>query len=90
MYGKSYSLINPEYVPFYRNFAGLPEVNSGQYLLKGSIPFGDVKMGRWISAPLNGNTGGLPFELYQNYNQLINPFNVIIKKPFSNVWIHEK
>ncbi|WP_310557036.1 hypothetical protein [Flavobacterium sp.] len=82
MYGKSYSLINPKYVPFYRNFSGLPNVNSGQYLLKGSIPFRNIKVGRWFAAPLNGNTGGLPFELYQNYNQLINPVNLIIKKPF--------
>jgi hypothetical protein len=82
MYGKSYSLINPKYVPFYRNFAGLPNVNSGQYLLKGSIPLRDIKVGRWFAAPLDGNTGGLPFELYQNYNQLINPANVILKKTF--------
>jgi hypothetical protein len=82
MYGKSYSLINPEYVPYYRNFAGLPDVNSGQYLLKGSIPLRDINVGRWFAAPFPGNTGGLPFELYQNYNQLINPVNVLIKKPF--------
>ncbi len=82
MYGKSYSLINPKYVPFYRNFAGLPEVNSGQYLLKGSIPLRDINVGRWFAAPLDGNTGGLPFELYQSFDQLINPVNVIIKKPF--------
>ena len=82
MYGKSYSLINPKYVPFYRNFAGLPNVNSGQYLLKGSIPLRDIKVGRWFAAPLDGNTGGLPFEFYQNYNQLINPVNLIIKKIF--------
>ena len=82
MYGKSYSLVNPQYVPFYRNFAGLPNVNSGQYLLKGSIPVRDIKIGRWFAKHLNGNTGGLPFELYQKYDQLINPVNVIIKKPF--------
>ena len=82
MYGKSYSLINPKYVPFYRNFAGLPNINSGQFLLKGSIPLRDVNVGRWFAAPLNGNTGGLPFELYQNYNQLINPVNIMIKKKF--------
>jgi hypothetical protein len=82
MYGKSFSLINPQYVPFYRNFAGLPNLNSGQYLLKGSIPLRDLKVGRWLAAPLDGNTGGLPFELYQNYNQLLNPVNIILKKPF--------
>lgn len=52
MYGKSYSLINPKYVPFYRNFAGLPNLNSGQYLLKGSIPLREIKVGRWFAAPL--------------------------------------
>ncbi len=82
MYGKSYSLINPQYVPFYRNFAGLPEVNTGQYLLKGYIPLKDINIGRWFAAPLNGNIGGLPFELYQNIDQLTNPSNVLIKNPF--------
>lgn len=52
MYGKSYSLINPKYIPFYRNFAGLPNANSGQYLLKGSIPLRDINVGRWFAAPL--------------------------------------
>ncbi len=82
MYGKSYSLINPKYVPFYRNFAGLPEVNSGQYLLKGSIPLRDIYVGRWFAAPVKGKTGGLPFELYQSFDQLMYPANVLIKKPF--------
>jgi hypothetical protein len=82
MYGKSYSLINPKYVPYYRNFAGLPDVNSGHYLLKGYIPFRDIKVGRWFEASLDGNTGGLPIELYQSYDQLINPVNVILKKRF--------
>jgi hypothetical protein len=82
MYGRSYSLINPQYVPFYRNFAGLPNLNTGQFLLKGTIPIREIKVGRWFAASLDGNTGGLPFELYQNYNQLRNPVNIIIKKPF--------
>jgi RHS repeat-associated protein len=82
MYGKSYSLINPKYVPNYRNFAGLPKVNSGQYLLKGHIPLRDIRIGRWFASPLNGNTGGLPFELYLNYNHLVNKRLLIINKPF--------
>ena len=82
MYGKSYSLINPEYVPFYRNFAGLPEANSGQYLLKGYVPLNEINVGRWFAAPLNGNTGGLPFELYLDFNKLSTPSNVLIKKSF--------
>jgi len=82
MYGKSYSLINPKYFPFYRNLAGLPTANSGEYLLKGMIQLRKIKIGRWFAAPLQGKTGGLPFELYQNYNQLSNPVNIILKKPF--------
>ena len=82
MYGRSYSLINPKYVPFYRNFAGLPNVNSGQYLLKGYIEAREIQIGRWFAAPLDGNTGGLPFELYQNYNQLINPVDIPLKRSF--------
>jgi RHS repeat-associated protein len=74
MFGKSYSLINPEYIPYYRNFAGLPEGNTAEFLLKGTVPLRDVNIGRWFAAPLDGNSGGLPFELYQNYNQLNNPF----------------
>lgn len=82
MYGKSYSLINPKYVPNYRNFAGLPNANTGQYLLRGNIPLKDIHIGRWFAAPLDGRTGGLPFELYQNFNQLSNPANIILKKSF--------
>jgi len=82
MYGRSYSLINPRYVPYYRNFAGLPSVNSGEYLLRGSLQFKDINVGRLFAAPLEGNTGGLPFELYQKYDQLQNPVNLIINKKF--------
>jgi RHS repeat-associated protein len=82
MYGKSYSIINPRYVPNYRKFAGLPNVNSGEYLLRGKIPLKDLRIGRWFAAPLDGNMGGLPIELYQNFNQLSNPANILIKKPF--------
>lgn len=82
MYGKSYSLINPKYVPYYRNFAGLPNANTGQYLLRGNIPLKDIRVGRWFAAPLDGRTGGLPLELYQNFNQLSNPVNIMLKKPF--------
>lgn len=82
MYGRSYSLINPKYVPNYRNFAGLQKVNSGKYLLKAHIPLRNIRVGRWFASPLNGNTGGLPFEFYLNYTQLINKRHLIINKPF--------
>ncbi|WP_437922105.1 DUF6443 domain-containing protein [Sphingobacterium sp. LRF_L2] len=82
MYGKSYSLINPLYVPNYRNFAGLPNVNSGEFLLKGYIPLKDIKIGRLFAAPLDGKIGGLPLELYQNYKQLRRPSNVILNRKF--------
>jgi len=82
MYDKSYSLFNPKYVPFYRNFAELPNVNSGEYLLKGSLRLKNVNIGRWFATPLDGNVGGLPFELYQNYNQLINPNYKTLNKTF--------
>jgi len=82
IYGKSYSVFNPNYIPRYRNFAGLPNVNSGEYLLKGNIQLKDIYLGRWFAAPWDGNSGGLPFELFQNYDQLINPRGIPIKKPF--------
>ncbi|WP_029272451.1 RHS repeat-associated core domain-containing protein [Flavobacterium sp. KJJ] len=81
-FGKSYSLINPKYIPNYRNLAGLPNVNTGEYLLKGTIQLRDINIGRWFAAPLDGNTGGLPLELYQRYDQLNNPMKPKLKKPF--------
>jgi len=80
--GKSYTLFNPKYVPFYRNFAGLPTGNTGQFLLKGYVPIRDLTIGRLFAAPMDGNTGGLPIELYQNYSQLTSPSNVILSNPF--------
>ena len=80
MYGKSYTVFNPKYVPFYRNLAGLPKVNTGEFMLKGKIPIKDLRIGRWFAAPLDGNYGGLPLEFYQNYNQLSNPFVQQLRK----------
>ncbi|HEX7906389.1 MAG TPA: hypothetical protein VF487_21090 [Chitinophagaceae bacterium] len=56
--------------------------NTGQYLLRGNIPLKNIRIGRWFAAKADGKTGGLPLELYQNYNQLSNPANIILKKPF--------
>lgn len=61
-----------------------------QYLLKGYIPLKQVKIGRLFAAPLDGKTGGLPFELYQNYTQLIRPMNVLLKKIFFNEIIYDE
>ena len=82
MFGKSYTIFNPKYIPYYRNFAGLPANNSGQFLLRGRVPVKNLNIGRWFAASLDGNTGGLPLEFYQNYNQLSNPFIQSLKKPF--------
>ena len=82
IYGRSYTIFNPQYVPYYRNFAGLPPVNSGERLLMGYLRIKDLKLGRLFAEPLKPNTGGLPFEFYQNINQLTRPSNVLIKRPF--------
>lgn len=82
MQGQSYSLINPKYVPFYRNFAGLPAGNSGEFIIRGLVPLKQIRVGRLFAKRLDGNTGGLPFELYQSVDQLIKPVITILNKPY--------
>lgn len=48
----------------------------------GKISLKNIRIGRGFASPLDGNIGGLPLELYQNFKQLRNPANVILKKPF--------
>ena len=58
--GGSWTPINPETVDNFRQVAGLPDVNSGRWMISGtiqSIPPGTI----WRPAlPFDGNPGGLP------------------------------
>jgi len=86
MYGKSYSIFNPKYVPGYRNFAGLPKQNSGQFLLKGNVQLRNIQLGKPFASPIIQpgyiKTGGVPAELYINFNKLQYPRNLFIRRPF--------
>jgi RHS repeat-associated protein len=64
-YGKSWTNINPGTVSNYRNVAGLPNVNSGRFVIEGIIR--DTSQMTVRSAlPLNGNAGGLLEMVFQN------------------------
>jgi len=74
---------NPLKVPFYRQFAGLPTSNTGQFLLTGTIRLNQLKLGRWFAAPIKGQSiGWLPLEFYQGYSQLSNPLIIPLKVAF--------
>ncbi len=68
--GFSWTTVNPNTVGNYRNAAGLPNVNSGRFVIQGRAGLNDVIKSR-SALPLDGNAGGLP-EL------IINPANVKI------------
>ncbi|MFN3652081.1 MAG: hypothetical protein ACK47B_21100 [Armatimonadota bacterium] len=57
-YGRSWTRVNPSDVKNYRDSAGLPDVNSGEYISHGRIidPSGIEITG---ASPLDGNAGGL-------------------------------
>jgi hypothetical protein len=79
-FGNSWTFINPNaYGKTYRNFAGLPNVNSGNLLLKGQVRLKDIS-GFRMALPLDGNIGRLTPELLINnsWNKIIwSPKNVI-------------
>ncbi|PZX59326.1 RHS repeat-associated protein [Algoriphagus ratkowskyi] len=77
--GNFWSPINPKlYGGTYRNFAGLPNNNSGAFLLRGKVRLGDIN-GFGLAKPLDGNFGRLVPELRigQSWNKVIwSPRNV--------------
>jgi RHS repeat-associated protein len=70
--GFSWTTVNPNSVENFRDAAGLPNVNTGQYVLEGTAKRTDIISTR-SALPLDGNKGGIP-------EVIINPANVKIKK----------
>lgn len=65
-FGASWTFVNPQlYGRYYRNFAGLPNVNSGNLMIKGSIQIREINSFR-MALPLDGNIGRLTPELLIN------------------------
>lgn len=57
--GWSWTTVNPNTVGNYRDAAGLPNVNTGQFVLEGTAKKSDIMKTR-SALPLDGNKGGLP------------------------------
>ena len=70
--GFSFTTVNPNSVDNFRDVAGLPNVNTGRFVLEGTAKRSDIIKSR-RALPLDGNKGGLQ-EL------IINPKNVNIKR----------
>ena len=56
--GQSWSPINPNTIDNYRQAAGLPDVNTGRFVIEGTVNRSDIFLER-SALPLNGNSGGL-------------------------------
>ncbi len=54
--GRYWSPVNPNSVEGYRNLAGLPNVNSGRFVIEGTVTKGDIILER-AAIPLDGNKG---------------------------------
>lgn len=78
-FGGSWTFVNPKlYGKTYRNFAGLPNANSGRFLIKGKVNLRDIN-GFRMALPLDGNMGRLAPELLidNSWNKVIwNPRNI--------------
>ena len=57
-YGRSWTRVDPNTVPDYRNAAGLPDANTGSFVIEGRlVDLNGVKTREAL--PLDGNYGGL-------------------------------
>ena len=70
--GFSFTTVNPNTVDNFRDAAGLPDVNTGRFVLEGTVNPADIIKSRQ-ALPLDGNRGGL-LEL------IIDPKNVNTKR----------
>ncbi len=70
--GKSWTPVNPNSVSNFRNAAGLPDVNSGRFVIEGTVNQSDIILKR-NALPLNGNQGGL-------MEYIIDPSKVNVKR----------
>ncbi len=58
--GASWSPIDPRSVANYRDVAGLPSGNTGQFVIEGELADPSKVVLRRSALPLDGNTGGIP------------------------------
>lgn len=56
--GKSWTPVDPNSVDNYRNAAGLPDANTGRFVIEGTINKADIILQR-NALPFDGNSGGL-------------------------------
>ncbi len=70
--GFSWTPVDPSKIENFRDAAGLPNVNSGQFVIEGSVKKSDIINSR-TALPLDGNKGGLK-------EFIIDPKKVEIKK----------
>lgn len=74
-YGSSWTPIDPSTVDDFRGTAGLPSVNSGQYVIEGSVKKSDISVIR-PALELDGNKGGLVEYIIENAYEKIDIKNV--------------
>lgn len=67
--GKSWTPTNPTSLSNYRNAAGLPNVNTGQFVIQGSVRKSNILLQR-AALPLDGNAGGVMEYIIKNPNQI--------------------
>lgn len=63
--GQSWTRVDPSTVSDYRNLAGLPDVNTGRFVIEGTIT-DTTGITTRSALPLNGNIGGLDEVLIPN------------------------
>ena len=70
--GFSWTSVNPNNVGNYRNAAGLPNANTGRFVIEGTVKRSNIIKSR-PALPLDGNKGGL-------LEHIIDPKNVNISR----------
>jgi RHS repeat-associated protein len=67
--GKSWTPTNPIGIDDYRNFAGLPKTNTGQFVIEGTTKRSNILIERQ-AIPLHGNQGGMIEYVIKNPNKI--------------------
>ena len=73
--GQSWTNTNPQTITNYRNGAGLPKINTGEFLIEAEVIDPSGCVGSRYALPLDGNGGGLPEYLIQNPFGTWNDYN---------------
>ncbi len=69
-FGQSWTRINPESRPDYRNDAGLPNGNTGSFVVQGTL-LNTTGVRTRGATPLHGNSGGIDEVIIPNANQKV-------------------